>query len=117
MIKKRIEICFGTDRDKFLRARLSLLVMEGDNVLSEQYHSINIAPGADLAALRAANEAHLADPKGGVPGAPWPKIPDSEWSDLERHVAITHKPEIVIAFKAKREAAEALAKEKENQTT
>lgn len=105
MITKKIEHCIGTDRSGFVRARLSLLVVEGDTVLSEKYHSINISPGADLDAIRAANEAHLADPNGGIPGAPWPRIPDAAWADVEAHCAIVHKPAVVAVF-AERTAAE-----------
>jgi hypothetical protein len=101
VIEKKIEICIGTDREKHLRARLSLLVMEDGRVLSENYHAISIEPGADLAALRAANEAHIAQPGGGVPGAPWPKIPDAEWAEVEQHCAILHKPEVVSRHKAR----------------
>src|SRR5690348_13970422 len=111
MIEKKIEICVGTDRAKFLRARLSLLIVENGRVLSEQYHSINIEPGADTDALRAANEAHLADPNGGIPGAPWPKIPDSEWADVEACIGIIHKPEVVASFKAQQEIALAAQRE------
>ena len=101
MIVKKIEVCVGTDRAKFLRVRLSLLVVEGDTVLSEQYHSINIEPGGNLAVIRAANEAHLANPDGGILGAPWPKIPDAEWAEVEQHIAIVHKPEVVTAYRAR----------------
>lgn len=107
-IEKKIEICIGTDRAKNLRVRLSLLVVDGDATLSEHFHSVAIEPGADLAAIRAGVEAHITTPNGGVPGAPWPKIPDSEWADVEAHVGIAHKPEIVARFaaaKATREGA------------
>ena len=104
MIEKKIEICIGTDRTKHLRARLSLLVVEDGRILSEQYHSINIEPGANLAAIRAANEAHLANPNGGIPGAPWPKIPDAEWAEVEQHIAIVHKPEVVAAYRERTKA-------------
>ena len=110
MIEKRIELCIGTDRQKFVRARLSLLVIDTDNPdvpMAEHYHSINVAPGDDLARIRAANEAHLADPKGGIPGAPWPKIPDDAWADFESHLAIVHTPAVVTAFKARVAAAQA----------
>ena len=105
MIEKKIEICIGTDRSKFLRARLSLLVVEGGRTLSEQYHSINIEPGADLAAILAANEEHLARTDGTIPGQPWPKIPDAEWAEVEQHIAIVHKPEVVAAYRARIAAA------------
>ena len=105
MIEKKIELCIGTDRSKFLRARLSLLVVEDGRTLSEQYHSINIEPGGNLAAIRAANEAHLANPDGGIPGAPWPRIPDAEWAEVEQHIAIVHKPEVVSAYRARIAAA------------
>jgi hypothetical protein len=84
MIKKCIQLCIGTDLNKSVRVRLSLLLIDDGNVIHEHYHSIGIVPGADLAALRAANEKHIATPDGGVHGAPWPKIPDSEWGKVER---------------------------------
>lgn len=93
---KKIEICIGTDRAKHVRARLSLLSADG----SEHYHSINIAPGDDLAAIRAANEADICSPTSKVPGAPWPKIPDEAWADVEAHCAIIHKAAVVAAHRA-----------------
>lgn len=108
--EKRIETCIGTDEAKHLRARLSLLVVDGARVTFRHYHSINIEPGADLAHLRAVNEAHLANPDGSIPDAPWPKIPDDQWADVEAHVAIVHKPVVVQAFRAERAAREAEAK-------
>ncbi len=95
MIERKIQICIGTDISRHVRARLSLLIIDGETVISEQYHSISIEPGADLARIRAVNEASL---ESGVPGGPWPKIPDEEWADLERHVAIVQKPEVVEAY-------------------
>lgn len=101
-IEKKIEICIGTDRSKHFVARLSLLLVDdAGSVMLEYFHRINIEPGADLAAIRAANEAHLANPDRGIPGAPWPAIPDAEWAEVEQHIAIVHKPEVVTAYKAK----------------
>jgi len=101
MIEKKIEICIGTDRAKFFAVRLSLMVVEDGKVLSEQYHRINVAPGDDLVAIRAANEANIANPNGGVPGAPWPRIPDEEWAEVEACIGIVHKPEVVSAYRAR----------------
>ena len=98
MIEKKIEICIGSDRTKILRVRLSLLIVEDGRVLSEQYHSIQIHPGADLAYIRTANEVHLADPNGAIPGAPWPKIPDKDWDDIKAHCNIIHKPDIIEKY-------------------
>jgi hypothetical protein len=98
MIEKKIEVCIGTDRAKHVRARLSLLLVEDGRVISEQYHSMDIYPGADLSALRATNEAHLATPGGGIPGAPWPSIPDEQWAEIEQHCAIVHKPSVIAAY-------------------
>lgn len=111
MLEKKIEVCIGTDRAKFLRVRLSLMVVDNGNILSEQYHSISVFPGANLAALRAINEAHLADPNGSIPGAPWPPIPDAEWEEVTAHVGVIHKPSVVAAYQAAVEAriAEELA--------
>lgn len=95
-MEKKIVVCIGTDESKHVRARLSLLLVEGTEVVSRQYHSINIEPGADLAALRAGNEAHIAKPGGGVVGAPWPSIPDEEWEKVEKCCVVIHTPEVLF---------------------
>jgi hypothetical protein len=95
MIEKKIEICIGTDRAKNVRARISLLLVDDGNVIHEHYHSIAIEPGADLASLRATNEKHIATPNGGIPGAPWPAIPDDEWYKVVAVVNILHTPKVV----------------------
>lgn len=89
---KTIDICIGTDRARNLRVRLSLLYLDDDTgeVVSEHYHSGVIQPGDDPAALRANWEAHLAKPGGGVPGAPWPKIPDAQWNEVLAMIPILH---------------------------
>ncbi len=101
MIKKKIEICLGTDRSQVVRVRLSLLIIEDESVLSEAYHTISIPPGANPTSLRAANEAHLAAPSGGIPGAPWPPIPDSEWAKVEGVLDILHTKEVKAAYQKK----------------
>lgn len=104
MIEKKVVICLSTDEAKHVRARLSLLLIDGDEVLSRQYHSISLEPGADLAAIRVGNEAHLAKPGGGVPGAPWPAIPDSEWEKVEKCCAVVHTPDVLFKETAKQKA-------------
>ncbi len=94
MLEKKIEIYLGTDRSQVVRVRLSLLIIEDESVLSETYHTISIPPGANPTSLRAANEAHLAAPNGGIPGAPWPPIPDSEWAKVEGVLGILHTKEV-----------------------
>jgi len=106
-ITKQIVICIGTDEAKHVRARVSLLLMEGAEVINRQYHSISIGPGDDLAAIRAGNEAHIAKPGGGVPGAPWPAIPDDEWIKVEKCCAVVHTPDVL--FKATKETKAKLA--------
>jgi hypothetical protein len=89
-LEKKILICIGTDQAKNVRARLSLLVLEGEKVLSEQFHSVTLQPGHDLEAVRALVEEHIGREGGGVPLAPWPKIPDAEWRRVERVCQIFH---------------------------
>ena len=91
---KKIDICVGTDRERNIRVRLSLMIVddESGDVLSEQFHSGVLAPGDDPASLRAAWNAHLAQ-KGSIPGAPWPAIPDTEWNEVLAVVAALHTPE------------------------
>lgn len=92
-MEKKIIICVGTDINKSIRIRLSLMIVDQESVLSEQYHSVSIFPGADLLQIRTAIEAHLSTPNGGIPGAPWPKIPDEEWAEVEQIASILHTPE------------------------
>ena len=102
---KKIDICIGTDRSRNLRVRLSLLYLDDvtQEVISEHYHSGMLQPGDDPAALRAAWEAHLAQSGGGIPGAPWPKIPDPEWNEVLALLPILHTPERIVKFKAEQE--------------
>lgn len=110
MIEKKIAVCIGTDRLKFLRVRLSLLLVDEDGrVVNEHFHSVALAPGADLEAVRGAIETDLQTSRS-IPAAPWPRIPDDEWRDVVAHVAIIHKPAVVEAYRARVRAAQ-LAKE------
>lgn len=91
-IEKKIVVCIGTDRANNVRARLSLLLMDGDSQISEQYHSVTLAPGDDLSATRTAVETHLAmaSADSGIPGGPWPAIPDAEWAKVVAVCAAFH---------------------------
>jgi len=105
-MQKKIECCIGTDRAGFVRARLSLILLDENGFeMLEHYHSINIEPGSDLAALRAAVEAHLANPDGGIPGAPWPAIPDDVWNTVEGACALVQTPAVIEAHQLRRAAA------------
>ena len=104
-MQKKIECCIGTDRVGFVRARLSLILLDDNGAeMLERYHSVNIEPGSDLAATRAAVEAHLANPQGGIPGAPWPAIPDDVWKTVEDTCAIIQTPAKIKAQEARKEA-------------
>lgn len=85
---KAIEACIGSARDKSVRVRLSLLLLDNGKVVFEHFHSINLMPGDDYSAARAVVEQHLAAPDSGIPWAPWPAIPDSEWSKIEAVLSI-----------------------------
>lgn len=89
---KKIDVCVGTDRARNIRVRLSLMVVDDDtgDVLSEQYHSGELHPGDDPAALRASWDNHLSQRGGGIPGAPWPAIPDAEWNEVLAIVRVLH---------------------------
>jgi hypothetical protein len=91
-MQKKIVVCIGTDRGGNVRARFSLLLMDGDDVMNEHYHSMSIAATDDLAAARRAVESHLAMPKekSGIPLAPWPAIPDAEWDKVVRVCEVFH---------------------------
>lgn len=92
---KKIDICVGTDRSRNIRVRLSLLFIDDDSgaVMAESYHSGSLRPGDNPQTLRDAWDAHLSNPDGGIPGAPWPKIPDAEWAEVEAIVKTMHTPE------------------------
>lgn len=113
MIDKKIAVSIGTDRFKFLRVRLSLLLVdESGRVLNEHFHSVALAPGADLEAIRAAIEADLQTSQS-IPAAPWPRIPDDEWNDVVAHVSIIHKPAVVEAYRARVRAVQLAREEAE----
>ena len=105
-MQKKIEVCIGTDRAGFVRARLSLILLDENGVeLLERYHSVNVEPGANLAAIRTAVETHLANPDGGIPGAPWPAIPDDVWSTVEKTCALIQTPAVIETHQLRRAAA------------
>lgn len=89
---KQIKVCIGTDDKKNIRVRLSLIAGEG---MPPLYHSIALSPGDSVGNIRSLVEAHLAMPyeDSKIPGAPWPKIPDEEWAEVEQIVSILHTPE------------------------
>jgi hypothetical protein len=110
MSEKKIEVCIGTDRTKAIRVRLSLMTVDSGAVMSEHFHSIDIQPGDDPTARRAAVEAHIANPKGEVPGAPWPAIPDAEWQMVEGCVTGIHTTEVVAAYRKQLKASQQAAR-------
>lgn len=91
-MEKKITVCVGTDRASNIRARLSLMLFEGGRMQMERYHSVSLAPGDDIGAKRSEVEEHLARADGGIPFAPWPKIPDAEWAKVEGVRAIVCGP-------------------------
>lgn len=112
---KKIDVCVGMDRARNLAVRLSLMIVDDDNpdvVLSERFHRMDIGPGYPLAQARSELEAHIGQPYAvnGIPGAPWPKIPDEEWAEVEQIAAILHTPErIAKRIEADRKAMAELA--------
>lgn len=92
---KKIDLCVGTDRERNIRVRLSLLFIDdaSGSVMSDTYHSGTLHPGDNPQSLRDVWDAHLTNPDGGIPGAPWPKIPDAEWAEVEAIVSTLHTPE------------------------
>jgi hypothetical protein len=108
---KKMELRIEVNRDKAIGIQLSLLRIDDENPndLIETYHRMTLRPGDNIAAIRAANEAHLAMPyaQSGIQGAPWPKIPDAEWAEVEAIVALMHTPE-VVAERRRVDAANAI---------
>jgi len=115
-MEKQIVICIGTDRQGGVRARLSLLTMDGEDVIHEHFHSINLTPGDDPARARKEIEDHLAMPKqqSDIPGAPWGPIPDDEWAKVIGVLPFFHT-EAAIKRVADKKAAIAAADELEKQ--
>lgn len=91
-MEKKIAVCIGTDRDNGVRVRLSLMRVEGEEVVTEQYHSFMVLPGQDPEEIRAGVQQHLAAPKSGIPGGPWPAIPQGEWRKVLGCIAVLHAP-------------------------
>lgn len=101
---KKVDVCIGTDRARNIRVRLSLIYCDDGTgeVISEKFHSFNLSPIDDPVVVSAAVEAHLAQPQAvsGIPGAPWPKIPDAEWQEVLDCVKIMHTPERIAEYQA-----------------
>lgn len=96
-MEQKIELCIGTDREGSIRIRLSLLLMNGEAVVAEKFHSASLMPGDDPALLRTILNEHLAMPQSasGIPGAPWPSIPDAEWKKVSSVIPIFHTEALV----------------------
>lgn len=108
---KRIEVCIGTSRDNTVRVRLSLIVFDENSDLSENFHSMNLAPGDSLEDARTALESHLSQnfSVSGIPGAPWPPIPDEEWQKVTGVIPVFHTKSVVEAYQSRlRDASEKL---------
>lgn len=105
---KKIDICVSTDRERNLSVHLSLMYVDDDtgDVVSEHCHPGVLHPGDDPAVLRATWNAHLAQPKSvsGIPGAPWPAIPDAEWNEVLAMIPILHTPARVAKVALQRAA-------------
>ena len=112
-IMKQIKVCVGTSEGKSIRARLSLLFIDDDSgaIMSRHFHSSqDLLPGDDAIAEKLRLEADICSPQSGVPGAPWPKIPDAEWNEVLAIVNTLHTPERVAARRERdRKNAELLA--------
>lgn len=89
---KEITICVGIDEGRNIRIRLTL---SSDGF--KHFHATVCRPGDDLGKVRAALESHISNAyeQNSIPGAPWPKIPDSEWAEVAQIAAILHTPERV----------------------
>lgn len=109
-LEKKIDICIGTSRDKGFRARLSLMIVLDGIVINEHYHTISVNPGDDLIELKRVNDEALQNPSSGIPGAPWPKIPDDLWDEVRQHIGIIHKPAVIAAYRKKLDDQAEIAK-------
>lgn len=102
LIKSQVEVT----PDKHIGVRLSLQIVNGEKVDFQHYHRFPILPpGSDLANWRAAVETHIANADGGIPFAPWPAIPDSEWAEVEAVASLAWTPERVEAQRQKESEA------------
>ena len=99
-MEKQIAVCIGTDINGGVRVRLSLLLMDGDNLIHEHYHAAMLLPGDDPAELRRILETALARPDAPAGGS-WPAIPDAEWSKVTTVLAAFHTPDKIEKRKAR----------------
>lgn len=111
---KKIDFATGTDRGRNLRVRLSLMIVDDtdeEQVFSEQYHSVSIAPDDDVETVLAEVTAHLSKPfsESQMPGAPWPSLTTEQIAEIKALAGVIHTPERKAKSVTKKEAARARA--------
>jgi hypothetical protein len=91
-MEQKVVACIGTDRSGGVRVRLSLMLMLGERVVSEKFHSVMVSAEDSLDEKRALVESHLAMPESasGIAFGPWPAIPDAEWNKVQRVCDVFH---------------------------
>lgn len=80
--------------DGTVQVRFEKLIVDGDAVVSRQYHRASFQPGTPVAAQMAAVNAHLVQ-MGEAP------VAESEVESIERIVKLEHTPEVIEAFLAR----------------
>ena len=90
MEKRTIVDQVETTRNGVIQVRIRKRIVEGDNILRDDFHRTSIPPGADPEkVLEAVNQHLLSMGEAAIPGA--------EWDRVSRIVAAEHTPQVVAA--------------------
>ena len=81
-------------QDGTLQLRLDKQVVDGESVLSHEYHRTSIPPGTSVDMQMDAVEVHLAQ-------MGWPAVGDQARARVLRVAAVEHSPEKVRAYRAR----------------
>lgn len=84
-------------RDATMNVRLAKQVVDGEEVVTSEYHRIAVEPGADLESRLPIVNAHLAEMHAA-------SVDEAEWERVRRIVGLEHTPKTVAAYRAKASA-------------
>lgn len=109
-IRKRVVLSqIEITPDGTLQVRLDKQVVEGDQVLSREYHRTAIPPGTKVQDQMAFVNAHLAQ-------MGWPDLEAAAYERIKRIAKVEHTREVVKAHHERVAAADRAAREAEEAT-
>jgi hypothetical protein len=85
-------------RDGTVQLRLAKQIVDGETVLTSEYHRTTFEPGTHLDAAIPVIEAHLTELGAAL-------VSSDEWARVRRVVTMEHTLDVIAAVAAKREAA------------